>query len=123
MADDNEPLRSNGYDPEALALFVKRIERLQADIDIVMAEAKEECAPIREDIDQVRREAHDAGIGKKELATVIRKRRLEYKAAHVGDKLDLAERANYREMIETLERLAEQMGPLGEAALDRARAG
>jgi hypothetical protein len=123
MADDNEPLRSNGFDPEALAGFIKWVESLQAQIDELALEYKEKAAPYREKIAEIKREAQDQGIPKAELAAVLRKRRLEYKAAHVGDKLDLAERANFNEMIESLERLAAEMGPLGEAALDRARAG
>jgi hypothetical protein len=123
MANNSQLWRSNGYDPEALAGFIKRVEAFQAEIDELALEYKEKAAPYREEIAGIKREAHDQGIPKTELAAVLRKRRLEYKAAHVGDKLDLAERANFDEMIEILERLAKQMGPLGEAALDRARAG
>jgi hypothetical protein len=118
----DEQLETNGYDADALIGFVQRIESLQSEIDQEAAEFKERCAPFREDMKQVRREAHDAGIGKQEFAAVIRRRRLEHKAAHAGDALDLAQRANYAAYLESLERLAEQVGPLGVAAAEHARA-
>lgn len=113
---------TNGTDPEEIMNFVKRIENLQADLDDIAALAKENAAPVREDMASVRREAHDAGIGKKEFAALIRKRRYELKANHAGDSLDLAQRANLEAMLESLDRLAEQLGPIGEAARDHARA-
>lgn len=122
MADEQE-VSSNGFDPESALKFVRRIENIQIEIDEIMTEAAERAQPLREDIAAVKREAQDAGVGKKELGAIIRKRRLEYKAAHAGDSLDLAQRANFEAMIESLERLAEEIGPLGEAARDRARAG
>ena len=121
--DEEAPRGNNGIDTEALADFVKRVESLQAEIDEIALEYREKAAPLRDDIKQVKREARDSGIPATELAAVLRKRRLEFKAEHVGDTLDLAERANFEEMIAGLERLAEQMGPLGEAARDHARAG
>jgi uncharacterized protein (UPF0335 family) len=115
--------RDNGFDPDQLADFVTRIENIQEDIDAINFEARERTQPLREDIATVKREATDHGIGRTELAAVLRKRRLEHRAAHVSDSLDLAEQANFEEMIASLERLAEQVGPLGEAARDHARAG
>jgi uncharacterized protein (UPF0335 family) len=112
-----EPIAGgNGFDPDQLAGFVAKIENLQASIDAINFEAREETQPLREDIAAVKREATDHGIGRTELAAVLRKRRLEHQAAHVSDSLDLAERANFEEMISSLERLAEQIGPLGQAA-------
>jgi hypothetical protein len=116
------PERTNGFDPDELMGFVGRIENVQAEIDELALAYREKAQPLREDIATLKREAVDAGIGRTELAAVLRQRRLEYKAAHVPDSLDLAERANFEEMIASLERLAEQVGPLGEAARDRAKA-
>lgn len=122
MPEDTEP-RDNGFDPEALRGFVGRIENIQAEIDELALDYREKAQPLREDIATIKREAVDVGIGRTELAAVLRKRRLEHRAAHAGDSLDLAERARFEEMMNCLERLAEQVGPLGEAARDRARAG
>jgi uncharacterized protein (UPF0335 family) len=123
--DELEPRvepRDNGFDPDQLSAYVGRIENIQAEIDDLALDYREKAQPLREDIATIKREAVDAGIGRTELACVLRLRRLEHKAAHVSDSLDLAERANFEEMIASLERLAEQIGPLGEAALDRAKA-
>jgi uncharacterized protein (UPF0335 family) len=123
MADKQpETPATNGFDPAALQAYVDRIENLQAEIDDIAFEAREKTQPLREDIAAVKREAVDAGLGRTELAAVIRKRRLEHKSAHVGDSLDLAERSNFEQYMASLDRLAEQMGPLAEAARDRARA-
>jgi hypothetical protein len=122
MSDDHFEPRDNGFDSDALNSFVARIESIQAGIDELALDYRERAQPLREDIAGLKREAVDAGIGRTELAAVLRKRRLEYKAAHVADSLDLAERANFEEMMTCLERLAEQVGPLGEAARDRAKA-
>jgi hypothetical protein len=120
---DIEEIRDNGFDPDQLADFVARIEYCQGQIDEINLAAREKTTPLREDIAGLKREATDEGIGRTELAAVLRKRRLEHRAAHVVDSLDLAERANFAEMLMSLERLAEQIGPLGEAARDHARAG
>jgi hypothetical protein len=122
---ESEPVegRGNGFDPDQLAAFVGRIEDLQGQIDMINLEARERAQPFRDDIAQVKRKANDAGISRTEFAAVLRQRRLEQKAADVPDSLDLAQRANFQQMIECLDRLAEQVGPLGEAARDHARAG
>lgn len=117
-----EPLRSNGVDSEAVLKFVQRIEAVQAAIDDISERAKEEKAPHYEDLKQIRREVRDEGIPYTEFLAIIRKRRLEAKAAAIGEDFDIAEKANYAEMLESLERLAAEVGPLGEAALERARA-
>jgi hypothetical protein len=115
-----EEPRGNGFDPDQLSDFVTKIEYCQSKIDEITAAAREKAAPLRDDIVDLKREASDVGIGRIELAAVLRKRRLEHRAAHVSDSLDLAERANFEEMISSLERLAEQLPGLGEAARDHA---
>jgi hypothetical protein len=89
----------------------------------MMQRAREEADPVRQDIAAVKREAVDQGIGKRELAAVLKRRRLEGQAARADEHLDLEQKANFEAMIAALERTAEQMGPLGQAALDQARAG
>lgn len=117
---DDEKL-SNGYDPNDLAQFVGRIESIEREIEGIRDRAKEEESPLRDDIALVKRESADAGIPKTELGAVLKKRRLERKLERVADKLDLEQRANYEQMLASLERLAKEVGPLGEAARDRAR--
>ena len=120
MKDEETP-HTNGIDSEAVLNFVQRVEAVQAGIDAISQRAKEDKAPYYEDLKMIRREVRHEGIPYKEFLAVIRRRRLEAKAAAIGENLDIAERANYAEMLESLERLAAQVGPLGEAALERAR--
>lgn len=122
-AEADIELRGNGFDPELLAGVITRIEDLQAEIDAINLVAREKAQPFRDDIAAIKREAVDAGIGRTELGALLRKCRFEYRAVHVSDSLDLAERANFEEMIATLDKLVAEIGPLGEAARDRARAG
>lgn len=121
-ADDAAAIGDNGFEPEALQRFVDRIERLQAEIDLISLHAIEEKAPIRSDIGQVKTEAKDAGVNIKALNAILKRRRLERQAAGVDEKLDLAERAFYAQMSESLERLADQLPGLGEAARDQFKA-
>lgn len=118
----DESARSNGVDPEALRSFVERIENLQGEIDEITQRANEEKAPLRADIGEVKTEAKDQGINIKALNAILKRRRLERQAAMASVNLDIAERAFFEEMMESLERLAEEIGPLGQAALERARA-
>jgi hypothetical protein len=115
----DEP-RDNGFDPDQLAEFIGRIEYLQTEIDNINFDARVKTTPLREDIAAIKREAVDAGLGRTELSAVLRQRRFKHRAEHVSDSLDLSERANFEQMIECLDKLAEQVGPLGQAARDHA---
>ena len=114
--------QTNGYDPEELFGFVCRVQTVQLEIDRIMAAAREEASPLRDDIAAIKREAADAGVQKTEFAAVLKKRRLEARIDEIPSKFDLEQRANYEAMIESLERLADELPGLGEAARDQARA-
>lgn len=114
---------NNGYDPEAVNAFIDRIEALQAEIDLEAEQYKERCAPLRFDISVVKKEVKGAGINLNAFNAIVKRRRLEQKAARIDATLDMAELSFYREMTESLERLAAQLPGLGEAALERHRAG
>lgn len=106
----------NGYDGQKLKLYLDRIENIQDDIDGEMAEARERCAPKRQDMKDVKDEACEkCGVTKKVLSAEIRRRRLMKQALLVPSKLD-------EDQQESLEQVCHALGglkdtPLGQAVL------
>ncbi len=115
-APAEQPVRagSNGYNATQLQGYVDRIRSCQSEIDAIMANAQDACAPHRDDIAAIKKEAAEAGFSKTEFATVLRKLRLEDKLEAVDAKLDEEQKTNYELMIEALDGLAGT--PLGDAA-------
>lgn len=109
-----EAIRSNGYDPEHTQAYVDRIEETQGEIDAIMQEAKDKCAPLREDIAEVKKEAHDAGLPRKELNAVVSKRRLLRKADEIRGTLSDEQADNFDQLEQALGMLKDT--PLGRAA-------
>ncbi len=114
-------LRGNGFDPEKVQDFVKRIESCQADIDEIMQDAKNDCAPHREDIDAIKDEAHNAGLPRRALNAVISKRRAERRAEEIREKLNEEQQSDFDKLLLALGDLAET--DLGKAALEKAAPG
>lgn len=85
---------TNGPKPADYQQFVDRIESLQQDKDIIDARAKEDKAPINQDIAEIYDEAEEAGISKKALKHVVRKRRTLLKAHQAFEKLDISDRSD-----------------------------
>ena len=112
----DEPIRAgtNGYNATQLQSFIDRIRSCQSEIDSIMANAQDACAPHRDDIAAIKKEAAEAGFSKTEFATVLRKLRLEDRLEVVAAKLDEDQKTNYELMIEALDGLAGT--PLGDAA-------
>ena len=112
----DEPIRAgtNGYNATQLQSFIDRIRSCQSEIDAIMANAQDACAPHRDDIAAIKKEAAEAGFSKTEFATVLRKLRLEDRLEVVAAKLDEDQKTNYELMIEALDGLAGT--PLGDAA-------
>lgn len=98
--------------------YVERIETLDAEIDEIMAAAREKCQPIKDDRKVIFKEAADNGIAKKPLAAVIRKRRLARRAEALRDMLSDEQAETYDSILHALGDLADL--PLGKAALDKA---
>lgn len=107
-----EALRGNGFDPEKTRSFVERIEELQAEIDDIMAKAKDEAAPLREDIGEVKKEAHESGLPRKELNAAISKRRLLKKAEAIRANLS-------EEQQDNLDKIEQALGTLFRHAAER----
>ena len=113
-----EAIRGNGYDREMTQAFVARIEEVQYQIDEIMMKARDDCAPLREDIGAIKTEAHDAGLPRPELNSILRKRRLLAKAEDVRNKLSDDQQNNFDQLESALGMLVDT--PLGAAALVRA---
>jgi uncharacterized protein (UPF0335 family) len=114
---------TNGFSPDKLQGFIDRVQSCQAEIDAIMERAKDACLPHREDIAVIMKEAAEDGLPKREFSTVLRRLRLEDKVEHVADKLHDEQRETYDQMLHALGKLAADIGPLGQAALDAAQAG
>ena len=98
--------------------FIQRFENLQDQIDGIMAEAREKCAPLREDQKQVKTEAADAGFRKQPFAGVIRERKHIRKANAIRAKLHEEQQEDYDQIKNALGMLADL--PLGEAVTQKA---
>lgn len=98
--------------------FLERIESVQADIDKIKADAAEECAPLYDDIASIKREAHDAGIPRREFNSLISERKLLKKAEALRASLSEDQQHNFDQMKLALGDLAET--ELGRAARRRA---
>lgn len=117
MNDNVTPIAGhNGIDQKALEGFISRAENVDAEIDKIMAEAKEKCQPFRDDLKVIKNEAADDGFPKKSFAAALKHRRLKRKADTAGDKLNEGLKNDYEQMLFALGDLAET--PLGQAALN-----
>ncbi len=82
-----------------------------------MSNARAACQPDRDDIKVIKRQAAEAGIPKKELSAVIRKRRLLKKAEHVHESLNETKQETFDQIQFALGMLADL--PRGRAALEK----
>ena len=120
MADPIEEVaRTNGLNPDQVKDFVGRVEALQSDIDRIMDAAKNECAPLREDIGHVKKAANDVGLSRKPLNTCISVRRKLRNATKQIRNLDEGQLEDYGQMEEALGDFGAT--ELGFAALERVR--
>lgn len=106
---------ANGFDSDVVKRLVADHEDLQAQIDEIMSEAQNKCAPLREEQADVKKEAHEAGIPRQEFNSVLRERRLLAKADGVRAGLDADKQDNFDRIKHALGMLADL--PLGQAAL------
>lgn len=88
-------LRSGGFDQEVTQTFVGRYENLQKEIDGIMAAAKEDCTPLREDMAGLLKEAHEAGLPRREFNAILRKRKLLGKIDAIRPGLSEEQQANF----------------------------
>ena len=102
-------IASNTVEGRALAL-AERIENLLIQIETEQELCREQCAPIREDIAEVWKEAKAGELPIEAMRAYLRVRTAQRKAVA---RLEPGERDAY-------DRLRESLGPLGAAAAERA---
>jgi len=115
IEDDPEEKLVNTFSKTKLERFLKRIRAEQNEIDKIMADAKDEASPHREAISNIKKEAHEAGIPRKEFNALIRYDRMTRLVEGIRDGLSKDEAILYDDMRRMLGFLADT--PLGEAAL------
>lgn len=110
------PSKTNGFDPETIKGIVDEVELAQAEIDQIMKEAQAKCAPLREEITDIKKTANEEhGIPRKELNAVLQERRLLMKADGVRNKLSPEQQDPFDNLKLALGMLGQT--PLGQAAL------
>lgn len=123
MTDDApsapRPAGPNSYDRDVVLAIVESVEDVQAQIDKIMQAAKDECAPLREDIAEIKKSANeDDGLPRKELNSILQKRRLLRKAEDVRNKLSTEQQDEFDNLEHALGMLSDT--PLGQAAISAA---
>lgn len=109
---------ANGIDDELLERLVKAVEDNRAEIRAIMREASDSCQPLRDDIAGIIKEAAENGMQKRAFNAILKRRKHLYEAEHASDSLNDHAKASFDEMKAKLEKLADELGPLGAAARD-----
>lgn len=107
---------TNGIDEALLNRLVKEVEDKRLEIKARMREASDECQPLRDEIAAIIKEAAENGMPKRSFGCILKERKHLYEAAHASDSLNDHAKAAYDEMKVKLQKLADELGPLGEAA-------
>lgn len=89
--------------------FLKRIETLLAEGESAKGTYMSECKARREDLKVVYDEANDAGVPKKALKGIVKRRAMQKKMEAIDDGFDIDEASAYSTLCEAL-------GELGKAA-------
>lgn len=106
----------NGYDAKKLTGYCEEIEGQQAKIDAIMQEAKDKCAPMREEITAIKKAANENdGIPRREFNAVLQVRKLDRKSEQVRETLSEEQQDEFDQMCLALGMLADT--PLGQAAM------
>lgn len=108
-------VRGNGFDPDAVNSFVDRIEDRHAELNKIASARMEESKGVRVEIDEIYKEAKNAGIPKKALRQVIKKRGLLADLEECGSDLEGDDETAFDQLQSALGMLGEL--PLGKAAL------
>lgn len=106
--------RGNGFDPAIAQKFVDRIENLNAVIATEKSEFMTRCKVVHGDIREVLTEAKNAGIPKKALKNVVKKRKLENDIEGIRADLEGDDQDSYDQLVFALGKFAET--DLGAAA-------
>ena len=102
-------LAANSLEGRAMAL-IERINKLQTQLYDEQDRYKEACAPIREDIKEIWKEAKDAALPVPAMRAYVRMSNTQWQA--------MAKLTDHE--IEVYKSLCDSMGPLGRAAAEKA---
>lgn len=106
---------NNGYDIQKCNLYVDQIEKIQGKVDDIMAVAKKDCLPHKQEIKEAKTAACEAiGCQASVLNAALKKRRLLRKAEAVRASLEEDKQDSLDLLLHALGDLADT--PLGEAA-------
>lgn len=119
MAESIKP-GGNGYDPQEIDSYVRRIEALDADLDSLRGKYMADCRSIKEDQASVIEEANvRSKVPKKALKKVLKERALARKIEALRAELEGDEQDSFDLLRQALGMLSDL--PLGEAALNGAQ--
>ena len=113
-------VRGNGFDPEAVEGFVERIEDRHGELNKIASARMEESKRVRVEIDEIYKEAKNAGIPKKALKQVVKKRGLLADIEECGSDLEGDDERAFGQLQSALGMFRDT--DLGKAALAGARA-
>jgi len=117
-ADGKKADADRHIDMQLAPEFFERIDNLQGDIDNIMSEAKTDCQPLRKDIADIKKEAHNAtGIPMEVINSKIAERRARQRADAIRNNL----KGDFQDIFDQLSlKLGDLNGtPLGESAKTR----
>jgi hypothetical protein len=114
-ADKTAKAGHNGFDPAALERLIDACEAEDAAIEAIMVRAREDAQPHADAIDDLKKEAAEAGIAKQVFSAALRFRKLERKKQAVREKLNGSQQDAYDSVLLALGHLADT--PLGKAAM------
>lgn len=124
LANDDAPKtrgkgdNSKRFDAELINEALEDIEGIEARMKKRLEEAQKKNQPDREKIKQIRADIVESGVPAKELATLIRKRRLERNLDNIDASLDDEQKETFANLVQALGEFKDS--PLGQAALKRA---
>lgn len=111
------PPPSNGIDEGLMNEFIDAVHENRASIKAIMVKARQDCQPFRDAIDEVITEAAENGMPKKAFRAQLTRLRKLQEADAVREALNDSAKAAFDEMTAKLRKVANDIGPLGEAAL------
>jgi len=110
---------TNGYNRELVENLLREVDRCDDELASLKGEYMQECKGPREEIDEIKSRAKEAGVPTRVFSTLIKNRRLDKQAQNNVSKLEADD-------MDTYDRICTDLGdfvnlPLGQAALQRAR--
>ena len=121
MARRAEHAKTNGFDSDIVHSFVEKLEGFLDDLESERGTYMARCKAIRESMKSAYDDAGEAGIPKRELKAVIKRRGLEARIEKIKDDLEDDQAQTYDMLLEALGDFGGT--PLGQAALGKAANG